>query len=104
MQGATSVFHPQRPTGVDARFVGRSAEMDVVAEALDALRGGVGGFIQIVGEAGIGKTRMLGAVREAAAARGIEVLAGRAAEFEQRMPFQILLEALQGYGGLGKLD
>jgi DNA-binding CsgD family transcriptional regulator len=86
------------------RVVGRDAELRAVSAALEDLVGGTGGFLQIVGEPGIGKTHLLGALRELVARKGIAALSGRAAEFEQRIAFQILLDALHGYGERVRLE
>ena len=95
--------HPDpRPAAVP-RVVGRADELRTVAAAFDALRTGTGGFLQVVGEPGIGKTYLLGAVREAALAEGMQVLSGRATEFEQEMPFQILVDALSEFRDLDRL-
>ena len=83
--------------------IGRDDEMRAVAAAFDALIAGTGGFLQVVGEPGIGKTYLLAAVRETALAKGILVLSGRATEFEQEMPFQILLDALSEHRDLARL-
>ncbi|ACU73061.1 transcriptional regulator, LuxR family [Catenulispora acidiphila DSM 44928] len=83
--------------------VGRDEEMRAVAAAFDALTAGTGGFLQVVGEPGIGKTYLLAAIRETALTKGISVLSGRATEFEQEMPFQILLDALSEHGDLARL-
>jgi DNA-binding NarL/FixJ family response regulator len=58
---------------VGSPFVGRQAELDVVAAALAAGRG-----IVLVGEAGVGKTRLLAEVVERAAGSGTRVLQVRA--------------------------
>ncbi|HTJ72570.1 MAG TPA: AAA family ATPase [Actinospica sp.] len=54
-------------------FVGRDTEIRVIQETLDALEGGVGGLLQVVGEPGIGKTRLLTVIRDLATERGIRV-------------------------------
>jgi DNA-binding CsgD family transcriptional regulator len=89
-----------------AETVGRAEELRTISGLFDRLAGGTGSFLQIVGEPGIGKTHLLTAVRELAVDRDIDVLSGRAGEFEQRMPFQVLIEALHervGCVGLGQL-
>jgi DNA-binding CsgD family transcriptional regulator len=77
-----------------ARTVGRAGELHTISALFDRLADGSGSFLQIVGEPGIGKTHLLAAIREIALERDIEVLSGRAGEFEHRMPFQVLIEAL----------
>jgi DNA-binding CsgD family transcriptional regulator len=87
-----------------SRTVGRSAELGVITGLFGRLAGGLGSFLQIVGEPGIGKTHLLAAVREMAMARGITVLSSRAGEFEDRMPFQVLTEALHDRVSTAGLD
>ena len=89
---------------VRPQTVGRAAELAVITGLLDDLAGGSGSFLQIVGEPGIGKTHLLAAVREAAVARDITVLSSRAGEFEHRIPFQVLTEALHDRVSAAGLD
>lgn len=95
---------PREHIPATPRVVGRDAELRAISGALEDLVGGTGGFLQIVGEPGIGKTHLLGALRELAAHKGIAARSGRAAEFEDRIAFQILLDALHGYGERVRLE
>ena len=85
--------------GTDARrdeLVGRQREL----ERLDALLSGLadGPAIAVVsGEAGIGKTRLLAEACDRADAQGHLVLSGRAAEFEEQLPFAAFVDALDDY-------
>ncbi len=45
--------------GLESPLVGREAEFGALQEAVQRLRAGVGGIVTIVGEAGIGKSRMV---------------------------------------------
>jgi len=83
-------------------LVGRGRELAELDEALDQVAGGQPWFLQIVGEAGIGKSRLLVELARRAEARGCLVLDGRAAEFEQDIPFGLIVAALNDY--LGSLD
>ena len=80
-------------------LVGREPELAVVERALDGLAGGEPALVDIVGQAGIGKTRIFGEVCARAQSREFLVLRGRAAEFEQRVPFAALVEAMDGHLG-----
>lgn len=73
--------------------VGRDAELGALRGALDAAAEGAGGLVLLLGEAGIGKSRL---VREAAAeARaGAAVAAGRAVPEGSSIPFRPWTEAL----------
>ena len=87
-------------TGKRARvLVGRASELAELDRGLDRLGAGKPWFVQVVGEPGIGKSRLLLELARRAAARGYLVLAGRAAEFEQDLPFAVLRDALNDYLG-----
>src|SRR5436190_581421 len=57
-------------------LVGRDAEIDRLRAGLDAATAGAGGVVFLVGEAGMGKTRLVRALRQDAEERGMVVLAG----------------------------
>ena len=83
-------------------LVGRAQELAELDEALDQISGGEPRFLQIVGEAGIGKSRLLAELARRGEDRGCLVLDGRAAEFEQDLPFGLIVAALNDY--FGSLD
>lgn len=93
------MYHRLGHAATATQFVGREEELRRMSAALDRLCAGAGGFLEVVGDAGIGKSRLLAAVRDLAESRGLTVLSGRAAEFEQLIPFQILLDALGAVPG-----
>ncbi len=67
-------------------LVGRAVERAAIQQGLESARGGVLRVVSVEGEAGIGKTRLLEAAAEAAAACGFaEVYAG--SDEELRAPF-----------------
>jgi predicted ATPase len=59
-------------------------------------------FVQILGEPGIGKSRLLAELCRRGEDRGYLVLDGRAAEFERDVPFGLIVDALSDY--IGSLD
>jgi len=88
------------PGGVrTSPLIGRSAELAELDGALDRLAAGRPWFVQIVGEPGIGKSRLLQELARRASARGFLVLSGRAAEFEQDLPFAMLRDACDEHLG-----
>ncbi|MCE0766318.1 ATP-binding protein, partial [Pseudonocardia kujensis] len=59
-------------------LVGRAAELAEVRRLVAATAAGGGGSVAVVGEAGIGKTRLLDEIAAAATTAGLTVLTGRA--------------------------
>ncbi|HUO72213.1 MAG TPA: AAA family ATPase [Solirubrobacteraceae bacterium] len=83
-------------------LVGRDNELAELDSALDRLAAGEPWLLQIVGEPGIGKSRLLAELRRRGEDRGYLVLDGRAAEFERDIPFGLIVDALNDY--LASLD
>ena len=77
-----------------AVLVGRDAELRVLERALE---GGSSRAVGVVGEPGIGKSRLLGELGRRAAERGHVVVAGRAAELERDVPFALWADALDDH-------
>ena len=76
---------------MDQPLIGRAREREAIDAALASLRAGAAGLLVLEGEAGIGKSRLLG---YAAAAEGCTVLAARASEYEADLPYALWTEAL----------
>jgi ATP/maltotriose-dependent transcriptional regulator MalT len=79
------------------RLVGRADELDAVEHLLDELDRGSPGAIEVTGEPGIGKTRLLRELAARAEARGHLVLGGSASELERDLPFSVFVDALDEY-------
>ncbi|OLT36716.1 hypothetical protein BJF79_30785, partial [Actinomadura sp. CNU-125] len=77
----------------NAPLVGRRDALAGIGRALDGVQQGFG-FLALIGEPGVGKTRLLGELADGTEARKLPCLAGRAAEFEQEMPFGAVVDAL----------
>ena len=79
-------------------FVGRTEELARLAAAGDRAAGGTPTVVLVGGEAGVGKTRLVGEVLAAARAAGTTVLAGGCVELGgEGVPFAPLIEALRGF-------
>ena len=59
-------------------LVGREGPVSLIADAIRRLRSGNGAALVVVGEAGVGKTRLAEYLGDAAAAAGLDVVHGRA--------------------------
>ena len=78
-------------------LVGRADELDALEQVLDELNRGPHGAIELVGELGIGKTRLLAELAVRAELRGHLVLSGSASELERELPFSVFVDALDEY-------
>src|SRR4051794_10778559 len=78
-------------------LVGRLQELEAFDLLLSQLDTGEPAVLELVGEPGIGKTRLLAELAERADARGYTVLSGCAAELEQDLPFWPFVDALDEY-------
>ena len=71
---------------------GRETESAVLDDALDRVASGRAAVVLVDGEAGIGKTRLLGDALDRARGRGMRVEAGRAGELERARPFGLVAD------------
>ena len=79
------------PAASSIPLVGRSGEVAVLDEAVRTSGLSV---IEIVGEAGIGKTTLLEHLSASANAAGALVLSARCSEYERDVPYALLIDAL----------
>lgn len=73
----------------------RDAELESIGRLLDAVREGRGGLLTIEGEAGAGKTSLLGAGAALAEARGVQVLCARGGEFERDFAYGVVRQLFE---------
>src|SRR5688572_15026366 len=76
-------------------LVGRVPEVDALDEAVARARGGTGSTVFVVGEAGVGKTRLAATVTAAHARTGVKVVRGRAGAVPLRAVSEAVLSALR---------
>jgi DNA-binding CsgD family transcriptional regulator len=89
-----------RPVTVSSRAtVGvpleRETELGRVDHLLERVDAGVGAIVVVDGPAGIGKSRLLAAIRERAQAHGFGVLAARGSEFEAEIAFGVVRQLFE---------
>src|SRR5215203_1664697 len=87
--------------GLTSPLVGRAAEFQLVRDKLEEVREGRGAFVAVMGEAGLGKSRLLAEVRKSATADArprLSWLEGRALSYEQAVTYypwrQVIREAI----------
>ena len=75
-------------------IVGRDDELGTLQQALTAARAGRGGAVFLVGESGIGKSRLAAAAADLGFAADMRLLRGRGSAIGPMVPFRSLTEAL----------
>jgi len=95
--------------GLESPLVGREAELAALQEAVERLRAGVGGVVTVVGEAGIGKSRLVAELHKqatvgayvgaqhAAPQRWVE---GRCLSYGTSIAYLLWLDVLRGLLGV----
>src|SRR5438552_3451341 len=83
--------------GIWGRFVGRRDEIEQLKAALEAMLSGHGSLVMVVGEPGIGKSRLAREFTVYASLRGAQVLTGHCYEGEITVPYLPFVDALRQY-------
>jgi ATP/maltotriose-dependent transcriptional regulator MalT len=79
-------------------IVGRASELEALDDALAGVqRDRRACAVELAGEAGIGKTRLLEELSGRASRRGLLVLSGSASELDGELPFSVFVDALDEY-------
>ena len=86
--------------GLESPLVGREAELTALREAVERLRAGVGGIVTIVGEAGIGKSRLVAELRGGAVTAPLQWVEGRCLSYGTSIAYLLWLDALRSMLGV----
>ena len=92
------------PWGAMTRFVGRREELEVVRSRLAMAGGGRGQVIAVVGEAGVGKSRLIYEVALTQRLDGWRVLETTAVSYGQAMSYLPVIALLKGYFAIQDRD
>jgi ABC-type oligopeptide transport system substrate-binding subunit/class 3 adenylate cyclase len=96
---------PRGIVGLASPLVGRHTEFAALREAVERLQTGVGGIITIVGEAGIGKSRLVAELRKQVEAHGavgahgrapLQWVEGRCLSYGASIAYLLWLDVLRG--------
>ena len=79
------------------KFVGRTTEMAQLAEALDLARVGRGQVVAVVGEPGVGKSRLFWEFAHSHRTRGCLVLESASVSYGKATTYLPVIELLRGY-------
>ncbi|MBI5251838.1 MAG: AAA family ATPase [Desulfomonile tiedjei] len=93
---------------IESRLVGRKAELGVIRRRIDRLKEGQGRFISIIGEAGMGKSRLVAELRshvcEANANFSVQWLEGTALSLGRVISYWPFRQILWQYAGITEQD
>jgi class 3 adenylate cyclase len=87
-----------------SRFVGRDAEIEQLREALGRAAGGHGQVVAIVGEPGVGKSRLVWEVTHSHRTHGWLILQAGAVSYGKATPYRPVIDLLKGYLQIGDRD
>jgi predicted ATPase/DNA-binding winged helix-turn-helix (wHTH) protein/class 3 adenylate cyclase len=87
-----------------SHFVGRQAELAALQAALAQAETGHGQVVAVVGEAGVGKSRLLDEFVSTAEAQGWMVLDSAAVSFSTATPYFPVIDLLRRYGAVDDRD
>jgi predicted ATPase len=78
-------------------FTGREREMARLRQAIEAAQAGEGRFVSVVGDAGLGKSRLLRELRHELLTAGIGMIQGRCDASENSTTYLPFVEAMRGW-------
>jgi tetratricopeptide (TPR) repeat protein len=88
----------RRSRRLAAPLIGRDAEVDRLNQALAKACASHGHVVAVLGEAGIGKTRLITALQDATTRRGAQTLVGHSHETERLLAFGPWVQAIREAG------
>ena len=104
-QRLLSMSEERRPVGrAESKLVGRRWEMSAVEGLLDRAVGGHGAVVEVMGEPGIGKSRLVREVAAMAAVRDVEVFSAFCESHTSQVPFHAVARLLRAATGVEGLD
>jgi predicted ATPase len=86
--------HLDRPV-ICPVLIGRAPHLEVLERCLSETVENRGQTLLVAGEAGVGKSRLVGAARVRAAQRGLTVLEGHCVESQRSLPYAPLIDLLR---------
>jgi class 3 adenylate cyclase/tetratricopeptide (TPR) repeat protein len=86
------------------RFIGRERELELVIDSFERAKSGRGQAVSIVGEAGVGKSRLLYEFRKAVANEDTTFLEGKCLSYGRGVAYQPIIEVLKSNFGIEDAD
>jgi tetratricopeptide (TPR) repeat protein len=87
-----------------SRFVGRDHELDLIGDRMRLAREGQGQVIAVIGEPGVGKSRLVWEIAHSHRSEGWLVLQAAALPYRRATPYAPIVELVRACLGLGQQD
>jgi class 3 adenylate cyclase len=95
-------------TGVDRKvsseMVGRDKELDRLELQVMKAINGDGSVVNVIGEAGIGKSRLIAELKKREVMKRVTLLEGRAISIGKNLSFHPIIDLLKQWGGISEAD
>ena len=88
---------PSSKSIISPILIGRARQFDLIIQSLEESRGHQGTVIQISGEAGIGKSRLVNETKKYATNHGLMILQGNCFEPDHALPYAPFLDLLRTF-------
>jgi class 3 adenylate cyclase/tetratricopeptide (TPR) repeat protein len=86
------------------RFVGREAELETLTQAMGHAGSGHGQVVAVLGEAGVGKSRLVYELLQSHRTQGWRVLESAAVSYDQATPYGPVMDLLKRYAHVDEHD
>ncbi len=87
-----------------SEMVGRDEEMNELRHAVTGLVRGKGGIVSVIGEAGIGKSRLMAELKSDPAMKQVTLLEGQALSMGRTLSFHPIIDMLKNWAGISEED
>jgi len=91
--------------GLESQMVGRDSELSTLRTLADVASAGRGSVAAIIGEPGVGKSRLLSELRlQVEGADMGRLILGRCASYDERRPYHLIASLLRSVAGMSESD
>jgi class 3 adenylate cyclase len=87
--------------GIASAMVGRDKELATLGDLVEAVRAGRGRAACVIGDPGLGKTRLIGELRPRATDAGIVWVEGRCVSYGRSLPYHLIARLVRSFIGVG---
>ena len=104
VEGEAGTARRLAPWAISSPLVGRTAEVAAIRSCLNRLLGGQGGILSLIGEAGLGKSRLMAEIRRYYQNENLLWLEGKTLSYGQKMSYWPFREILCHFAGITEDD